>query len=193
MRRRTALRVVSAAVGGAVVPLSFTPALAAAGGGSGPQKPTARWDFDERTGAVAREAVSGSATPVDHVFDNARYKPDSDPVRRRGVRGRALYFDGYSYVTAEGPGELDLAGGMTVDVWIAPYAYEHGIDGKPQALVNQHDPGARTGFLLGLRRTRPRPGTARPAITCEASTPPAEETAPPASCAPPPWSSAETA
>ncbi|CAM5334128.1 hypothetical protein SGLAM104S_07091 [Streptomyces glaucescens] len=153
MRRRTALRVVSAAVGGAVVPLSFAPALAAADGRSGPQQPSARWDFDERTGTVALEAVSGSATPVDYVFNNARYKPDSDPVRRRGVRGRALYFDGYStVVTAEGPGKLDIAGGMTVDVWIAPYAYEHGIDGKPQALVNQHDPGARTGFLLGLRR-----------------------------------------
>ncbi|MEU0743034.1 hypothetical protein [Streptomyces sp. NPDC006134] len=64
-----------------------------------------------------------------------------------------LYFDGCStVVTAKGPGGLDLAGGMTVDVWIAPYAYEHGIDGKPQARVNQHDPGARTGFLLGLRR-----------------------------------------
>ncbi|MFC8949791.1 GH32 C-terminal domain-containing protein [Streptomyces sp. A144] len=153
MRRRTALAVVSAAVGGAVVPLSFSPAFAAAGGRSGPQKPTARWDFDERSGTVAREAVSGSATPVEYVFNDARYKPDSDPVRRRGVRGRALYFDGCStYVTAEGPGKLDLADGVTIDVWIAPYAYEHGIDGKPQALVNQHDPGARTGFLLGLRR-----------------------------------------
>ncbi|CAL9347035.1 hypothetical protein SUDANB176_00394 [Streptomyces sp. enrichment culture] len=153
MRRRTALGVVSAVVGGAVVPLSFAPASAAAGGRLGPQKATARWDFDERSGAVVREAVSGSASPVDYVFNDARHKPDSDPVRRRGVRGRALYFDGYSTaVTADGPGELDLAGGMTVDVWIAPYAYEHGIDGKPQALVNQHDPGARTGFLLGLRR-----------------------------------------
>ncbi|MFG3246358.1 GH32 C-terminal domain-containing protein [Streptomyces sp. NPDC048187] len=154
MRRRTALRVVSAAVGGAVVPLSFAPAFAATGGRpDGPQKPTARWDFDERTGAIAREAVSGSAIPVEYVFNDARYKPDSDPVRRRGVRGRALYFDGYSTcVTAEGPGKLDLADGMTIGVWIAPYAYEHGIDGKPQALVNQHDPGARTGFLLGLRR-----------------------------------------
>lgn len=153
MRRRTALAVVSAAVGGAVVPLSFSPAFAAAGGRSGPQKPTARWDFDERSGTVAREAVSGSAAPVEYVFNDARYKPDSDPVRRRGVRGRALYFDGCStYVTAEGPGKLDLADGVTVDVWIAPYAYEHGIDGKPQALVNQHDPGARIGFLLGLRR-----------------------------------------
>ncbi|MFD3622544.1 LamG-like jellyroll fold domain-containing protein [Streptomyces sp. NPDC058676] len=37
-------------------------------------------------------------------------------------------------------------------MWIAPYAYEHGIDGKPQALINQHDPDAKTGFLLGLRR-----------------------------------------
>ncbi|MCX5328594.1 GH32 C-terminal domain-containing protein [Streptomyces sp. NBC_00140] len=153
MRRRTALRVVSSAVGGAVVPLSFASAPAAAGSPSGPQSPTARWDFDERTGAATLEAVSGSPTPVDYVFNDARYKPDSDPVRRRGIHGRALYFDGYStYITADGPGRLDTADGMTVDVWIAPYAYEHGIDGKPQALANQHDPGARTGFLLGLRR-----------------------------------------
>ncbi|WP_329032063.1 LamG domain-containing protein [Streptomyces sp. NBC_01725] len=151
MRRRTALRVVSA-VGGAVVPLSFAPAHAAAGGRAALRSPVARWDFEERTGAVVREAVSGSANPVGYVFNDARFKPDSDPVRRRGVHGRALYFDGYSTViTAEGPGKLDLTRGMTIDAWIAPYAYEHGIDGKPQALVNQHDPGARTGFLLGLR------------------------------------------
>jgi hypothetical protein len=153
MRRRTALGVVSAAIGGAVVPLSFAPVPAAAQDRRRPQSPTARWEFDERAGTVTREAVSGSADPIDYVFNDARYKPDSDPVRRRGVRGRALYFDGYStVVTAEGPGKLDPADGMTVDVWIAPYAYEHGIDGKPQALVNQHDPDAKTGFLLGLRR-----------------------------------------
>ncbi|WP_078899564.1 MULTISPECIES: LamG-like jellyroll fold domain-containing protein [Streptomyces] len=153
MRRRTALTVVSAAIGGAVVPLSFASASAAAEGRRGPQSPTARWDFDERGGTVAREAVSGSADPIDYVFEDARYKPDTDPVRRRGVRGRALYFDGYStVVTAKGPGKLDPAQGLTVDAWIAPYAYEHGIDGKPQALVNQHNPDAKTGFLLGLRR-----------------------------------------
>ncbi|MFD4034442.1 GH32 C-terminal domain-containing protein [Streptomyces sp. NPDC058637] len=153
MRRRTALSVVSAAVGGTVLPLSIAPAHAAATGRTALRSPVARWDFDERTGSVAREAVSGCANPVGYVFNDARYKPDSDPVRRRGVQGRALYFDGYSTaVTAEGPGELDFARGMTIDVWIAPYAYEHGIDGKPQALVNQHDPDARTGFLLGLRR-----------------------------------------
>lgn len=153
MKRRTALGVVSAAVGGAVVPLSFAPVAAAAPRAAGPQRPAARWDFDERGGAVTREAVSGSADPVDHVFNDARFKPDSDPERRRGVRGRALYFDGCStVVTGEGLGALDVAAGLTVEVWIAPYAYEHGIDGKPQALVNQHAPDARTGFLLGLRR-----------------------------------------
>ncbi|MGW3721790.1 GH32 C-terminal domain-containing protein [Streptomyces sp. NPDC005133] len=153
MRRRTALQVVSAAVGGAVLPLSFAPTHAAADGRTALRNPVARWDFEERTGAVAREAVSGSANAVGYVFNDARFKPDSDPIRRRGVHGRALYFDGYStVVTAEGPGKLDFASGMTIEVWIAPYAYEHGIDGKPQALINQHDPDARTGFLLGLRR-----------------------------------------
>jgi hypothetical protein len=103
MRRRTALTVVSAAIGGAVVPLSFASASAAESR-RGPQSPTARWDFDERGGTVAREAVSGSADRIDYVFEDARYKPDTDPVRRRGVRGRALYFDGYStVVTAKGP------------------------------------------------------------------------------------------
>jgi hypothetical protein len=153
MRRRTALSVVSAAVGGAIVPLAFAPAPAAAQERRSPQSPSARWDFDERTGTVTHEAVSGTADPIGYVFDDARYKPDSDPVRRRGVRGRALYFDGYStVVTADGPGKLDPAGGFTLEAWIAPYAYEQGIDGKPQALVNQHNPDAKTGFLLGLRR-----------------------------------------
>lgn len=153
MRRRTALTIVSAAVGGTIVPFSFASAPAAARSRALPGSPTARWDFDERAGTVTREAVSGTANPVGYVFNDARYKPDSDPLRRRGVRGRALYFDGYStVVTAQGPGDLDPSGGITLDVWIAPHAYEHGIDGKPQALVNQHDPDAKSGFLLGLRR-----------------------------------------
>ncbi|MFE6333572.1 GH32 C-terminal domain-containing protein [Streptomyces sp. NPDC057798] len=154
MRRRTALSVVSAAVGGAIVPFSFASAPAAAAPSRArPAAPSARWDFEERTGALTLEAVSGATDPVGYVFNDARYKPDSDPVRRRGVRGRALYFDGYStLVTADGPGDLDPSAGLTLDVWIAPYAYEHGIDGKPQALVNQHDPDTGRGFLLGLRR-----------------------------------------
>ncbi|MDX3224604.1 hypothetical protein [Streptomyces sp. ME19-01-6] len=79
MRRRTALTVVSAAIGGAVVPLSFTPTPADNDERRGPQSPTARWDFDERTGTVTREAVSGSADTVSYVFADARYKPGSDP------------------------------------------------------------------------------------------------------------------
>ena len=73
MRRRTALTVVSAAIGGAVVPLSFAATPAAAEGRRGPQSPTARWDFDERAGTVTREAVSGSADPISYVFTDARY------------------------------------------------------------------------------------------------------------------------
>ena len=96
----------SAAVGGAIVPFSFAPA-ATARERRLPGSPSARWDFDERAGTVTREAVSGTADPVDYVFNDARYKPDSNPVRRRGVRGRALYFDGYStVVTASGPGHV---------------------------------------------------------------------------------------
>ncbi|MFF8316500.1 hypothetical protein ACF06V_04950 [Streptomyces bobili] len=67
MRRRTALSVVPAAVGGGLVPFSFASAPAAARNRTLPSPPTARWDFDERTGAVTHEAVSSAAGPVGYV------------------------------------------------------------------------------------------------------------------------------
>jgi hypothetical protein len=58
MRRRTALSVVSAAAGGALVRLSFASAPAAAHGRALPAaRPAARRDFDERTGASTLETV----------------------------------------------------------------------------------------------------------------------------------------
>jgi hypothetical protein len=95
---------VSAAVGGAIVPFSIAAAPAAARSRAPPGSPTARRDFDQRAGTAIREAVSGTADPVDHVFDNARYRPDSNLLHSRGVRGRAQHFDGHStIVTAQGP------------------------------------------------------------------------------------------
>ncbi|MFG3515297.1 hypothetical protein [Streptomyces bobili] len=66
MRRRTALSVVPAAVGG-LVPFSFASAPAAARNRTLPSPPTARWDSDERTGAVTHEAVSSAAGSVGYV------------------------------------------------------------------------------------------------------------------------------
>jgi hypothetical protein len=72
----------------------LTPAVAAAG----PKKaalpdPAAQWSFDESGGSTARESVSGRRDQIDYVFNDAKYKPDSDPTRRPGISKNALFFD----------------------------------------------------------------------------------------------------
>lgn len=142
--RRRALSVVSAAVGGASVPFSFAAAPAAARSRALPGSPTARWAFDKRVGTVTREAMSGTIDPVDYVFHDARYEPDSDPLRRLGVRGRALYSDGYlTVVTAQGPGGLDPTDGPS-----------RRVDRPPHVRARHR---GQAGRRPGRHRGRPRP------------------------------------
>jgi hypothetical protein len=81
MRRRTALSVVSAAVGGAIVPLAFAPAPAAAQERRIPQSPTARWDFDDD---CRPQCVNLARTDRDiaHVEQQARHLAEivADPL-----------------------------------------------------------------------------------------------------------------
>ncbi|WP_036720508.1 GH32 C-terminal domain-containing protein [Paenibacillus harenae] len=110
------------------------------------------WKLDEGSGKLTKETVSGSNDPVNYVFNNAVYKPSSDPVwREDGISGKALLFDGYSNWVTHAP-IATPAGAMTVEAWVAPRAYEWGDGGILSAVVNQHDKTAKQGFILGVFR-----------------------------------------
>ncbi|MBD0378601.1 GH32 C-terminal domain-containing protein [Paenibacillus sp. WST5] len=97
--------------------------------------------------------MSGMKDPIDYVFNNARYKADSDPVRRQGIQGNALLFDGYSTWITRSVAKIEKPrDAITLEAWVAPRAYEWGDDRRPSAIVNQHDRSAKQGYLLGMYR-----------------------------------------
>ena len=58
--------------------------------------PLASWDFDQAQGKQAQENVSQRFDEINYVFNEARFKPSSDPLWRTGIYGSSLMFDGYS-------------------------------------------------------------------------------------------------
>ncbi|WP_405483408.1 GH32 C-terminal domain-containing protein [Streptomyces sp. NBC_00009] len=158
MKRRTVLRVLSVAAGGALVPLSRPATASTATDRQLAAGLTAYWDFPEGAGASTREQVTQSTNPINYVFNDAVYKPDSDPLwtakqQADGVLSGALLFDGYSTWIARDASATTLpTDGLTVEAWVAPRAFEWGDDGKPSVVINQQDKGARRGFCLGVGR-----------------------------------------
>lgn len=112
----------------------------------------AEWKLDEGSGKVTKEEVSGVNDSVNYVFNNAVYKPSSDPVwREDGIAGKALLFDGYSNWVTHSPLSTPSSA-MTVEAWVAPRSYEWGDGGILSAVVNQHDKNAKQGFIMGVFR-----------------------------------------
>ncbi|MFD1148656.1 GH32 C-terminal domain-containing protein [Saccharothrix hoggarensis] len=118
----------------------------------------AHWDFREGSGASTVERVSGQADPISYVFNQAVYKPKSDPLWQpandgKGVLSKALLFDGYSTWVSRSAGSVPLdQNALTVEAWVAPQGFEWGDEGKVSAIVNQQEQTANRGFSLGVGR-----------------------------------------
>ncbi|MDI4643524.1 GH32 C-terminal domain-containing protein [Cohnella hashimotonis] len=111
----------------------------------------AHWSFDEGKGNRVREKCTGREDEVRYVFNEALYKPSSEPLWVDGVKGGALLFDGYStWISA--PALTNTFKAMTIQGWVAPRSYEHGDGGRLSAIVGQHDRETKTGFVLGMFR-----------------------------------------
>lgn len=111
------------------------------------------WTFDGGHGTTVEDKVSGIHDPIHYVFNQARYKPSSDPLWRLGLHGNALLFDGYStWVVRSADCMPRPDQELTVEAWVAPASYEHGDEGRLSAIVDQHDREAREGYVLGLFR-----------------------------------------
>ncbi|WP_223068907.1 GH32 C-terminal domain-containing protein [Paenibacillus caui] len=111
------------------------------------------WSFDEGSGQTAEDSVTARKDPIDYVFNQARYKPSNDPQRRKGIKGNALLFDGYStWVTRKGADIEKPQDALTIEAWVAPRSYEWGDEHRLSAIVNQHDRENRQGYILGMYR-----------------------------------------
>ncbi|WP_419872623.1 GH32 C-terminal domain-containing protein [Candidatus Pristimantibacillus sp. PTI5] len=130
----------------------FVPALFAPPKAEAAATKIAEWKLDEGSGKLAKEEVSGTNDPINYVFNNAVYKPSSDPIwRSDGISGKTLLFDGYSnWITHSAISTP--ANAMTVEAWVAPRAYEWGDGGILSAVVDQQNKSANQGFILGVFR-----------------------------------------
>ena len=111
--------------------------------------------FDETSGNKAKEGVSDVSQTVNYVFAEANqkllYKPASEAQwRSGGVRNGALLFDGYStYIEDKNFKDSSIREQFTINVWVAPRAYENTSDGKLTAIVGKGDKSFEEGFILG--------------------------------------------
>ncbi len=111
------------------------------------------WSFDEGHGRFVADRVGQIEDPIAYVFNQARYKPPSDPLWRAGIRGHALLFDGYSTWVTRAADQIAKPGhALTIVAWVAPASYEHGDGGRLSAIVDQHDREERQGYILGVFR-----------------------------------------
>jgi len=113
----------------------------------------AYWPFDEESGQYAQDMIRAERDPVHYVFHEAKFTAPHDPVRKKGVRGNALLFDGYStWVERSAEESPSISEALTITAWVAPRSYEWGDEERLSAIVNQHDREAREGYILGVYR-----------------------------------------
>ncbi|MEH6681417.1 MAG: GH32 C-terminal domain-containing protein [Sediminicola sp.] len=111
----------------------------------------AHWKFDEEHGKSAQEEVLRIFDTIHYIFNTER--PISDPIRRTGIVGEALIFDGFSSYIERDPDNFAMPkGSFSISAWVAPRSFEHGDGGKLSAIVNQQDLTKKAGFSLGMFR-----------------------------------------
>lgn len=114
------------------------------------KEPIAYWNFDD-TGKTTLEVVASAKDSIHYIFNTE--EPFSDPLRKPGIKGTSLAFDGFSsWITHTSDRLINPWQELTVSVWVAPRAFEHGDAGKLSAIVNQQDKLHRKGFVLGIFR-----------------------------------------
>lgn len=123
------------------------------------------YNFDEPSGETAKETVSGKDYKIDYVFssDNADklFKEPNDPLRRDGVKGNAMYMDGFSSSITNRDFVVPKSA-VTFSAWVAPRVFENlaSYDGSSLAagnprltsVLNKGDIEMGEGFLLGYGR-----------------------------------------
>lgn len=111
----------------------------------------AYWKFDEQSGKVATDVVANTNDSIHYIFNQV--KPYNDPLRRKGIAGNTLVFDGFSSWVQRSASDFQISpDAISVSVWVAPRAFEHGDGHKLSAIVNQQNLSDKTGFALGIFR-----------------------------------------
>jgi len=109
------------------------------------------WKFDEVKGKIALDEATGTADSIHYIFNDTKYP--SDPIRRAGMYNTALNFDGFSNWIIRPADKFNTpTKAITISVWVAPRAFEHGDGNKLSVIVNQQDTLDKSGFAFGMFR-----------------------------------------
>ena len=123
------------------------------------------YSLDEDSGSLAKESVSGKDYTINYVFNeqnaDSLFKEPNDPLRRPGVKGNALYMDGFSNNIINKDFETPESA-ITMSAWVAPRVFENIVNygnetdanGHPRmtSILNKGDIEMCEGFLLGYGR-----------------------------------------
>lgn len=126
---------------------------------------TAAYSFDEESGSTTKEAVGKRDYKINYVFNEENadniFKAPSDPLRRTGVKGNALYMDGFSNSITNRDFKTPSSA-ITLSAWVAPRVFENlpnygdssDAAGNPRltSVINKGDVEAGEGFVLGYGR-----------------------------------------
>ncbi len=121
--------------------------------------------LDEDSGSLAEDSVSKKTYTINYVFNESNadnlFKEPNDPLRRKGVKGNALYMDGFSNnIINKDFDAPDTA--ITLSAWVAPRVFENIVNYGDQtsakghtrltSVINKGDIEMGEGFLLGYGR-----------------------------------------
>lgn len=86
---------------------------------------------------------------IENVFNQGLYRPSSPALRRNGVVGKSLSFDGWSnYIDTYSNEGMMTNGSLSVNVWIAPRVWELPTD-ILCPIVEYYDSARDAGFIFG--------------------------------------------
>jgi len=109
--------------------------------------PETYFSFDEDTGKSTVEVVTKKQYEIKYVFNDAKYKEPSSPIRSEGIHGYSLLFDGYStYIDVDN--YYNPKSNFTISVWIAPRAFECVQSGMSTGIISTLENGS--GYELGV-------------------------------------------
>lgn len=123
------------------------------------------YSFEEESGSMTKDAVSNKEYKINYVFNEENadkiFKAPSDPLRKTGVKGKALYMDGFSNSITNKDFKTP-ASAITLSAWVAPRVFENlpnygdvsDAAGNPRltSVMNKGNVEAGEGFLLGYGR-----------------------------------------
>ena len=98
------------------------------------------YSLDEFSGSLTKESVSGKDYTINYVFNEQNaadlFKEPNDPLRRPGVKGNALYMDGFSNNIVN-KDFVAPTSAITMSAWVAPRVFENIVyyDGASSASI----------------------------------------------------------